>query len=97
MYFAGVNYLYGKEIVGFSLLPCMDADLVLTALHRTFHEHRALPELILRSDCGSQYSRCVYVRIEIFYNRQRRQEVFGYLSPVAFAKKVHSEQIDKAA
>ena len=35
--------------------------------------------------------------IEIFYNRQRRQAVLGYLSPAAFARKVQEEQLGKAA
>ena len=35
--------------------------------------------------------------IEIFNNRQRRQAVLGYLSPVAFSQKLQKEQLDKAA
>ena len=31
--------------------------------------------------------------IEIFYNRQRRQQRLGYLSPAAFIRKFHMEQI----
>jgi len=30
--------------------------------------------------------------IEIFYNRQRRQQRLGYLSPAAFIRKFHMEQ-----
>ncbi len=42
-------------------------------------------------------TRCEAVReiteyIEIFYNRQRRQERLGYLSPAAFEHKYYKEQ-----
>ncbi|WP_442886169.1 IS3 family transposase [Desulfovibrio sp. 1188_IL3213] len=35
--------------------------------------------------------------IEMFYNRQRRQAALGYLSPVAFARKLQEEQLAMAA
>jgi transposase InsO family protein len=31
--------------------------------------------------------------IEIFYNRQRRQERLGFLSPAAYAQKFYAEQL----
>ena len=60
LYLAGIKDLCSKEIVGFSLSPCMDSNLVVTALHNAFLSHRPLPGLMLHSDRGSQYCSSAY-------------------------------------
>ena len=60
LYLAGIKDLCSKEIVGFSLSPCMDSNLVVTALHNAFLSHRPLPGLMLHSDRGSQYCSHAY-------------------------------------
>ena len=60
LYLAGIKDLCSKEIVGFSLSPRMDTDLVMDALHNAFHAHRPLPGLTLHSDRGSQYCSRAY-------------------------------------
>jgi putative transposase len=60
LYLAGIKDVYSREIVGFSLSPRMDTDLVANALHNAFHSHRPLAGVMLHSDRGSQYCSRVY-------------------------------------
>jgi putative transposase len=60
LYLAGIKDLCSREIVGFSLSPRMDTDLVANALHNAFHSHRPLPGVMLHSDRGSQYCSRAY-------------------------------------
>ena len=60
LYLSGIKDLCSKEIVGFSLSPRMDSNLVVTALHNAFLSHRPLPGLMLHSDRGSQYCSHAY-------------------------------------
>jgi transposase InsO family protein len=51
-----------------------------------FHFHR-------QYETRHQAMREIAEYIEIFYNRQRRQEKLGYLSPAAFERRHHEQKL----
>lgn len=60
LYLAGIKDLCSRELVGFSLSPRIDSELVLTAFKKAVHRHQPPQGLILHSDRGSQYCSRAY-------------------------------------
>lgn len=56
LYLAIVLDLFNREVVGWSLKPCMTADLVTDALTMNWFRRRPAPGLMHHSDRGSQYA-----------------------------------------
>lgn len=57
---AGVDDLFNREIVGWSIKPRMTADLVTDALTMAWFRRWPAPGLIHHSDRGSQYASGVF-------------------------------------
>jgi transposase InsO family protein len=55
LYLAGVLDLHSRQLVGWSMKPNMQADLVKDALAMAWFRRRPAPGLIFHSDRGSQY------------------------------------------
>lgn len=62
LYLATIIDLYSREIVGFSVLLCNSASLVINALLSVINKHSS-PE-ILHSDQGSEYTSKDYIVLE---------------------------------
>jgi transposase InsO family protein len=56
LYLAIVLDLFTREIVGWSLKPCMTSDIVTDALTMAWFRKRLAPGLMHHSDRGSQYA-----------------------------------------
>jgi len=56
LYLAIVLDLFNREVVGWSLKPCMTADIVTDALTMTWFRRQPPPGLIHHSNRGSQYA-----------------------------------------
>lgn len=77
-----------------------ESDALCVALQR----RDPLPDLLYHSDQGRQYARrdyqqrekacaAIFDHIEIWYNRRHHQSARGYLSPDAFERQRHCENI----
>lgn len=56
LYVSAILDLYSRKIVGLSMGPCIDTDLVLRSLTQALCHRTSRPGLILHSDRGVQYT-----------------------------------------
>jgi putative transposase len=99
LYLAGHKDLYTREIVGYAMAPRMHHRFGMrTSMSGKGNCYDNAPmenfwgtlktELVFHRqyETRQQAMREITEYIEIFYNRQRRQEKLGYLSPAAFER-----------
>ncbi len=60
LYLAAVMDCYSRRIVGWSMRPDLEAELVVDALEMAVHRRRPRPGLVHHSDQGSQYVSLVF-------------------------------------
>jgi len=67
LYLAVVLDLYSRQVVGWSMQPHMQTDLVTDALRMAWFRRRPEPGLIFHSDRGSQYCSHTFQQVLISY------------------------------
>lgn len=60
LFLAAILDLYSRKIVGWSMGPWIDTQLILTALNMALTRHPAPPGLLFHSDRGVQYASSAY-------------------------------------
>jgi putative transposase len=60
LFLAAILDLYSRRIVGWSMGPWIDTDLILAALQMALTRHPAPPGLLFHSDRGVQYASSAY-------------------------------------
>lgn len=60
LFLAAILDLYSRKIVGWSLSPRIDTELILAALQMALARHPAPPGLLFHSDRGVQYASSAY-------------------------------------
>ena len=107
LYLAAVMDCYSRRIVGWSMRPDLEAELVVDALEMAISRRRPPAGLVHHSDQGSRYvslrfgERCreigihrstVFDYIEAFYNPVRLHSTLDYMSPVEYEKMSREEE-----
>ena len=80
---------YSRRIVGWSMRPDLDAELVVDALEMAIARRRPAPRLVHHSDRGRRGS----TTFEAFYNPARLHSSRDYRSPIEYEKIVKEQEL----